>query len=125
MADTPYQTGKSEANALYAASSAAVANKSAGADQVSKGTGQFVDTKASAPAQTSSESLGEAAARAKKDKAAAPKKAAKVIGEFSKGGKVKKTGIYKLHAKERVLNPSQTKKAEKMSGMKSVLSGKC
>lgn len=32
----------------------------------------------------------------------------KPLGSFKKGGKVKKTGVYKLHAKERVLNAKQT-----------------
>lgn len=36
-----------------------------------------------------------------------------ILGQFKKGGKVKKTGNYKLHKGERVLNPKQTKKAEK------------
>jgi hypothetical protein len=35
--------------------------------------------------------------------------AMKPLGSFKKGGKVKKTGIYKLHSKERVLNAKQTK----------------
>jgi len=38
--------------------------------------------------------------------------AMKPLGSFKKGGKVKKTGIYKLHAKERVLNAKQTKKLD-------------
>lgn len=33
----------------------------------------------------------------------------KTLGSFKKGGKVKKTGVYKLHSKERVLNAKQTK----------------
>lgn len=36
------------------------------------------------------------------------------LGSFKKGGKVKKTGVYKLHAKERVLNAKQTAKMEMM-----------
>lgn len=32
------------------------------------------------------------------------------MGSFKKGGKVKKTGTYKLHKGERVLNVKQTKK---------------
>jgi|SRR5579871_4931299 len=36
----------------------------------------------------------------------------KPLGSFKKGGKIKKTGIYKLHKNERVLNAKQTKKAE-------------
>lgn len=84
-----------------------------------------MDLKPTTPAPQT-ESLGEAAARNKSAKATknAPKKAVKVMGEFSKGGKVKKTAVYKLHKNERVLNPKQTKKAEKMSALKSVLSGK-
>ncbi len=35
------------------------------------------------------------------------------LGSFKKGGKVKKTGVYKLHAGEKVLNAKQTKAAEK------------
>lgn len=31
------------------------------------------------------------------------------MGGFKKGGKVKKTGLYKLHQGERVLNKKQTK----------------
>jgi hypothetical protein len=38
--------------------------------------------------------------------------AMKPLGSFKKGGKVKKTGIYKLHSKERVLNAKQTKKLD-------------
>jgi hypothetical protein len=34
------------------------------------------------------------------------------LGSYKKGGKVRKTGVYKLHAKERVLNSKQTKKLE-------------
>lgn len=48
----------------------------------------------------------------------------KPLGSFKKGGKVKKTGIYKLHAKERVLNPKQTKKFEAKGGLAKVLAGK-
>jgi hypothetical protein len=47
-------------------------------------------------------------------------KDAKPLGSFKKGGKVKKTGIYKLHAKERVLNAKQAKKVsspKKMSAL--------
>ena len=35
------------------------------------------------------------------------------IGSFKKGGKVKKTGKYKLHAGERVLNSKQTRKYDR------------
>src|SRR5579859_7800231 len=38
------------------------------------------------------------------------------MGSYKKGGKVKKTGAYKLHKGERVLNPKQTKKFEKKGG---------
>ena len=34
----------------------------------------------------------------------------KVQGSFKKGGKVKKTGIYRLHKNERVLTTKQTKR---------------
>lgn len=34
----------------------------------------------------------------------------RLIGGFKKGGKVKKTGAYKLHKGERVLNKKQSKK---------------
>lgn len=47
----------------------------------------------------------------------------KPLGSYKKGGKVKKTGVYKLHKGERVLNRKQTKKMAK-KGMKAVLSGK-
>jgi hypothetical protein len=47
----------------------------------------------------------------------------KPLGSFKKGGKVKKTGIYKLHKGEKVLNAKQTKKAAKKGGMKAILSG--
>lgn len=84
----------------------------------------MVDVTKGANAIPSGPSVAEAAAQNKQNKASKPvKKAVKVMGEFSKGGKVKKTGIYKLHANERVLNPSQTKKAEKSPAMKDVLSG--
>lgn len=36
----------------------------------------------------------------------------KPLGSYKKGGKIKKTGVYKLHAKERVLNAKQTKSVE-------------
>lgn len=39
-------------------------------------------------------------------------KMTKPLGSYKKGGKVKKTGVYKLHAKERVLNARQTKQVE-------------
>lgn len=48
----------------------------------------------------------------------------KLLGSFKKGGKVKKTGVYKLHAKEQVMNAKQTAKMKKMGGMAAVLSGK-
>lgn len=47
-----------------------------------------------------------------------------VGGSFKKGGKVKKTGIYKLHAKERVLNAKQTAKVAKKGGLAAILGGK-
>lgn len=47
----------------------------------------------------------------------------KPLGSFKKGGKVKKTGVYKLHKGERVMNPKQMKRMMKKSGMKAVLSG--
>jgi hypothetical protein len=46
-----------------------------------------------------------------------------VLGSFKKGGKVKKAGVYKLHAKERVLNAKQTAKMEGKGGL-AMLSGK-
>jgi hypothetical protein len=120
MQDQTYQTGKNAADAAYRANAV---KPQAGSTQA-QGTGQFVDLTKQKATPTPSVSLGEAAAKAKKDKAAAPaKKAVKVMGEFSKGGPVKKTGVYKVHKGERVLNPKQTKKAEKSSAMKSVLSG--
>jgi hypothetical protein len=48
----------------------------------------------------------------------------KPLGSLKKGGKIKKTGIYKLHAKERVLTASQTAKMEKKGGLSAALSGK-
>ena len=48
----------------------------------------------------------------------------KVEGSYKKGGKVKKTGLYRLHKKERVLNPKQTKKFEAKGGLRSLLGGK-
>lgn len=48
----------------------------------------------------------------------------KPLGSYKKGGKVRKTGIYKLHAKERVLNSKQTAKMEKKGGLAAVLGGK-
>lgn len=99
---------------------------------VDHGTGKNVQLgKPAVSASTPAPSLGEIAAKLKADKAAKPAaskakapKAKVVMGEFKKGGKVKKTAIYKLHKNERVLNPAQTKKAEKMSGMKAILAGK-
>jgi hypothetical protein len=50
--------------------------------------------------------------------------ASKPLGSFKKGGKVKKTGVYKLHVKERVLNAKQSKKVEKaMKELKGVAAG--
>ena len=45
-------------------------------------------------------------------------------GSYKKGGKVKKAGIYRLHAKERVLNAKQTKKMEAKGGLRALLGGK-
>jgi hypothetical protein len=42
-----------------------------------------------------------------------------LIGSFKKGGKVKKTGIYKLHKGERVLNKEQVQMAEDRVNMES------
>jgi hypothetical protein len=39
-----------------------------------------------------------------------PRPGGPLMGSFKKGGKVKKTGVYKLHAGERVLNKKQTAK---------------
>lgn len=47
----------------------------------------------------------------------------KPLGSFKKGGKVKKTGVYKLHKGEQVANPKQTAKMDKMGGMAKMLSG--
>lgn len=46
------------------------------------------------------------------------------MGSYKKGGKVKKTGAYKLHKSERVLTVKQTKKLEKKGGLAAVLGGK-
>jgi hypothetical protein len=46
------------------------------------------------------------------------------MGSYKKGGKVKKTGAYKLHKNERVLNAKQTKKFEAKGGLAAVLGGK-
>lgn len=101
---------------------------------VDHGTGKNVQLGKPVASAPAGPSLGEIAAKLKADKAAAKPaagagktktpKAKVVMGEFKKGGKVKKTAIYKLHKNERVLNPAQTKKAEKMSGMKAILAGK-
>src|SRR5689334_18835515 len=40
----------------------------------------------------------------------------KPLGSYKKGGKVKKTGLYKLHKGERVLNAKQTKKMAALGG---------
>lgn len=48
----------------------------------------------------------------------------KLLGSYKKGGKVKKTGIYKLHAKEQVLNAKTTAKVKAKGGMAAVLAGK-
>jgi hypothetical protein len=42
-----------------------------------------------------------------------------LIGSFKKGGRVKKTGIYKLHKGEHVLNAEQTKRADERVEMES------
>ena len=47
----------------------------------------------------------------------------KPLGSFKKGGKVKKTGVYKLHKNEQVLNAKQTAKMGKKGGMAAVLGG--
>lgn len=47
-----------------------------------------------------------------------------VLGSFHKGGKVKKTGVYRLKNKERVLSPKQTAKFEKKGGLAAMLGGK-
>jgi len=46
----------------------------------------------------------------------------RIAGSYKKGGKVKRTAVYKLHKGERVLNPKQTKKAEK-GGLMAALKG--
>ena len=56
-------------------------------------------------------------------KAAGQSQPPKVQGSYKKGGKVKKTGVYRLHKGERVLNAKQTKKLAK-KGMSAVLAGK-
>lgn len=43
--------------------------------------------------------------------------AAQQPASFKRGGKVKKTAVYKLHKGERVLNPKQTAKAESLGLM--------
>ncbi len=40
----------------------------------------------------------------------------KPLGSFKKGGKVKKTGMYKLHKGERVMNSKQTKGMKALFG---------
>lgn len=45
---------------------------------------------------------------------------AKVLASYKKGGPVKKTGIYKLHGGERVLNAKQTKAYDKVKKIKKV-----
>jgi hypothetical protein len=47
----------------------------------------------------------------------------KAIKSYKKGGKIKRTGIVKVHKGERVLNPKQTKKFEKMPAAMKVLGG--
>ena len=44
----------------------------------------------------------------------------KPLGSFKKGGKVKKTGAYKLHKGEVVANPKQSKKIAAKGGMKAL-----
>jgi len=46
------------------------------------------------------------------------------IGSFKKGGKVKKTGLYKLHKGERVVKSKTAKKLDAMGGLRTVLGGK-
>ena len=48
----------------------------------------------------------------------------KVQGSYKKGGKVKKTGIYRLHKNERVMNAKQTKKMDAKGGLRALLGGK-
>ena len=43
-----------------------------------------------------------------------------ILGQYKKGGKVKKTGVYKLHKAERVLNAKQTKKFDAKGGLKAL-----
>ena len=48
---------------------------------------------------------------------------AKAIGSLKEGGKVKKTGIYKLHRGEQVATVKQAKKIAKKGGLATLLSG--
>ena len=48
------------------------------------------------------------------------KEMTKPLGSYKKGGKVKKTGTYKLHKGERVMNVKQTKKIAAKGGMKAL-----
>jgi hypothetical protein len=48
----------------------------------------------------------------------------KPLGSFKKGGKVKKTGVYKLHKGERVLNAKQTAKTKAKGGLAAILGGR-
>lgn len=45
-----------------------------------------------------------------------------LLGSFKKGGKVKKTGVYKLHKGERVLNKEQAQAAEDRVNLESPMS---
>ncbi len=47
----------------------------------------------------------------------------KPLGSFKKGGKVKKTGVYKLHKGEEVANAKQTAKMDKKGGLAKMLAG--
>ena len=63
---------------------------------------------ANAPKMTNKGSTGKGG---RKDPSSARRKiAGKLVGSYKKGGKIKKTGIAKVHKGERVLTKKQTKK---------------
>lgn len=93
------------------------AAKSAGADTVTHGTGSMVDIKPATPVGPQTESLGDAAARMKKEKAAkaasGTKPAVKTLGSFKEGTDyVPKTGIYQLHEGEKVVPKEENVSAQ-------------
>jgi exonuclease VII small subunit len=80
--------------------------------------GETKAAKAAASKPRKFEDMGKDARKAVLDRKAETEK---VLKEYKKGGKVKKTGPAKLHAKERVLTVKQTKKLDKLPHLKKAI----